>query len=82
MNAVILTPEREIFNGGVQSIKVPGYNGSFEVLKNHAPIVASLTAGHVRVIDDANNTKEFTIKKGFIEVLNNEVSVLVEGVIE
>lgn len=82
MNVVVLTPDKEVFNGSIKSIKVPGIDGEFEILKNHAPIVSSLSTGKVRIIDEANGTKEFKITKGFIEVLNNEVSVLVEGVTE
>ncbi len=82
MNVEVLTPDKEIFKGSIKSIKVPGVGGEFEILKNHAPIVSSLGAGKVRIVDDANGTKEFSITKGFVEVLNNEVSVLVEGVSE
>ena len=82
MNVVVLTPDKEVFKGSIKSIKVPGIDGEFEILNNHAPIVSSLATGKVRIIDEANASKEFRITKGFIEVLNNEVSVLVEGVTE
>lgn len=82
MNVVVLTPDKEIFKGSIKSIKVPGIGGEFEILNNHAPIVSSLGSGKVRIIDDANASKIFSISMGFIEVLNNEVSVLVEGVTE
>lgn len=82
MNVVVLTPDKEIFKGSIKSIKVPGIGGEFEILNNHAPIVSSLGAGKVRIIDDANASKTFSISMGFIEVLNNEISVLVEGVTE
>ena len=82
MNVVVLTPDKEVFKGSIKSIKVPGIGGEFEILNNHAPIVSSLGSGKVRIIDDANASKTFSIKMGFIEVLNNEVSVLVEGVTE
>ncbi len=82
MNVVVLTPDKEVYKGSIKSIKVPGTGGEFEVLKNHAPVVSSLAQGKVRILDESNNATEFTISKGFIEVLNNEVSVLVERVIE
>ena len=82
MNLIVLTPEKEIYQGKVASVKVPGINGSFEILKNHAPIVAALGNGDVRIIDDKNEKILFNIKKGFIEVLKNEVSLLVQGVKE
>lgn len=80
MNLIVLTPEKEIYNGKVTSVKVPGINGSFEILNNHAPIVAALGTGEVRVLDEKGEKKIFSIKKGFIEVLKNEVSLLVQGV--
>jgi F-type H+-transporting ATPase subunit epsilon len=80
MNLVVLTPEKEIYNGKVTSVKVPGINGSFEILNNHAPIVAALGSGEIRVLDDKGEKKIFAIKKGFIEVLKNDVSLLVQGV--
>lgn len=82
MNLVVLTPEKEIFSGKITSVKVPGTSGQFEILAGHAAIVSSLVEGGVRILDEAGAKKEFTIEKGFIEVLNNEVSLLVQGVKE
>lgn len=82
MNLIVLTPEKEIYQGKITSVKVPGINGSFEILNNHAPIVAALGNGDVRIIDDKNEKIVFNIKRGFIEVLKNEVSLLVQGVKE
>ncbi|MBK8052587.1 MAG: ATP synthase F1 subunit epsilon [Saprospiraceae bacterium] len=82
MNILVLTPEREIFKGKVTSVKVPGISGQFEILTNHAPIVAALGEGDVRILDDKGEKKIFKIKKGFIEVLKNEISLLVQGVKE
>ncbi|MBC7884522.1 MAG: ATP synthase F1 subunit epsilon [Saprospiraceae bacterium] len=82
MNLVVLTPEKEIFHGEVTSVKVPGINGQFEILQNHAAIVAALGKGEVRILNDKGENKTFHIQKGFIEVLKNEVSLLVRGVKE
>ena len=76
MELVILTPEKELFKGTVKSVKVPGVRGQFEILANHAPIVSTLGAGVVRVLDSESGKFEFPIERGFVEVLNNEVSVL------
>jgi F-type H+-transporting ATPase subunit epsilon len=80
MNLLMLTPEKEIFSGDITSVKVPGTNGSFEILSNHAPIVAALGKGEVRIIDKQGGKSSFKIQKGFIEVIKNEVSILVTGV--
>ena len=82
MNLIVLTPEKEIYQGNVTSVKVPGINGQFEILNNHAPIVAALGTGDVRIIDMTGDKKIFKIKKGFIEVIKNEISLLVQGVQE
>ncbi len=82
MNLTVLTPGKELFNGAITSVKVPGFNGQFEVLKNHAPIVSALQNGEVRILPASGEKVTFSIEKGFIEVLNNEVSVLVQGVKE
>jgi F-type H+-transporting ATPase subunit epsilon len=80
MNLTILSPEREIFTGAVKSVKVPGANGSFEMLENHAPIVSSLEKGEVRVILDNGERLVYQISGGFVEMLANEVALLVSGV--
>jgi len=82
MNISVLSPDREIFEGTISSVKVPGTGGEFEVLNNHAPVVAALGQGKVRIIKDGGEKMNFEIEKGFIEVLNNEISLLVQGVSE
>ena len=80
MDLVVLSPEKEIFAGAVKSVKVPGSAGQFEMLKNHAAIVSSLNAGEVRIIKADGSKMTMTIGGGFVEMLNNEVSLLVSGV--
>lgn len=75
----ILTPDKQVYSGAVQSVKVPGVLGQFEVLENHAPIVSALGEGEVRLITEHGDTIRYTIVEGFIEVLNNEVALLVRG---
>ena len=82
MNLVILSPEKEIFSGAVKSVKVPGADGQFEMLENHAPIVSSLSKGEVRVLKSNGEKMAFQVEGGFVEMLNNEVSLLVSGVME
>lgn len=78
MKLIILSPDQEIFNGEVTGVKVPGTAGSFELLNNHAPIVSSISYGVVRV-KTKDRTFSFKVDKGFIEMLNNEISLLVQG---
>jgi len=82
MQLLVLTPEKEIYNGSVDSVQLPGNDGKFEILNGHAPIVASLVKGAVRIIKSGGEKKTFQIEKGFVEVLRDEVSLLVQGVEE
>jgi F-type H+-transporting ATPase subunit epsilon len=80
MNLEILTPEKKLFNGEVYGVQMPGISGSFEVLENHAPLVSALKSGRLKVIKDKqNHLAHFDIQAGFVEVLGNKVTVLVEG---
>ncbi len=82
MQLTVLSPDKEIYTGHAVSVKVPGTDGQFEVLENHAAIVAALGTGVVTVRKEEGEVMTFTIVKGFIDVLYNEVSLLVQGVSE
>jgi F-type H+-transporting ATPase subunit epsilon len=80
MNLEILTPEKKLFSGEVYGVQMPGISGSFEVLERHAPLVSALKAGRIKVLKDKQNHFSFyDIQGGFVEVLANKVTVLVEG---
>ena len=78
MQLEIITPEHKVFEGQVSSVQLPGFDGKFEILNNHAPIISTLTKGNVRVIDTNNNTELFEINGGVIEMQNNKIIVLAE----
>ena len=82
MNLVILSPDKEIYTGAVKSVQVPGSSGKFQLLENHAAIVSSLEKGAVNVVTSGGEKKTWLIEGGFVEMLNNEVSLLVSGVTE
>jgi F-type H+-transporting ATPase subunit epsilon len=78
----ILTPERKIFSGDVYGVQLPGIGGSFEVLDRHAPMVSALKAGSLKILTDKTATASYSVQSGFVEVLNNKTTVLVEGATE
>lgn len=78
MNCIVLTPEKELLNQEVKSVKVPGISGQFEILNNHAPIVSALGEGQIKINSNSGESINFSIVKGFVEVLNNQVSLLVQ----
>ncbi len=69
----IVSPERIEFTGEVESVKVSGTSGNFEILSGHAPIISTLTKG---VVEYAGN--ELSILGGVVEVQKNQVSLCVE----
>lgn len=79
MQLDILTPEQKIYSGEVYGVQLPGVEGSFEILENHAAMVAALGEGKMKILKDRTNTELYTIKGGFVEVLNNKATVLLEG---
>lgn len=81
MKLEILTPDKKIFEGDVTSVTVPGAQGSFEILNNHAPIISTLEDGKL-VIRGNGREQHFYTKGGVVEVIDNKVVVLAEGVRE
>jgi len=75
----ILTPERKLYSGEVYGVQLPGITGLFEVLDKHAPLVSALRKGNMKILTDKNNFERYSIQSGFVEVLNNKATVLVEG---
>lgn len=74
----IVSPEKEIFDGEVDSVTLPGAIGSFTILPQHAPIVSSLKAGTVSFVTKNGEERSQEIHGGFIEMSNNDVSVCVD----
>jgi F-type H+-transporting ATPase subunit epsilon len=74
----ILTPEDKIYSGEVKLVQLPGTSGSFEIMNNHAPLISSLKAGKLKVVNTTNESQYFEIKGGLVEVLNNKIIVLAQ----
>ena len=80
MKIEIITPDKKIFDGEIKSVRVPGKKGSFQVLKDHAPIISTLENGLVRIINQENNELIFDISGGVIEVEANKIILLADSV--
>lgn len=77
MTITISTPQGTIYEGETSGVRVPGAEGSFEILHNHAPIVSSLRHGKLRI--NTNERPQFYhIEHGYVECLNNNITILVE----
>jgi F-type H+-transporting ATPase subunit epsilon len=80
MTLEILTPEKKLYSGEVYGVLLPGITGLFEILDKHAPLVSALKKGTLKILKDSkNSTESYSIESGFVEVLNNKATVLVEG---
>lgn len=78
MTIEIVTPDSVIFSGEATLVQFPGLSGSFEVLHNHAPMIAALKKGKIKIVDNTNATQFFEVKGGVVEVLNNKILVLAD----
>lgn len=77
MNLEIITPDKTIFKGEADLIQLPGIDGFFEILNNHAPLISVLGKGIIKVKKDKSEDF-YEVKAGVVEVLNNKVLVLAE----
>lgn len=74
----IITPEGMEFEGRVESVTVPGAMGRFQVLYNHAPVISELEIGVIKFNDSRDNETLYATSGGFVQVLDNKVSIIVE----
>ena len=72
----ILTPEQEVYTGEIKSITAPGVDGYFGVLNMHAPLITALGEGELKVTDASGADHFWKVNGGFLEVLDNRVSVM------
>jgi F-type H+-transporting ATPase subunit epsilon len=75
----IISPDQELYSGEVDLVQVPGSKGSFEILRNHAPIISTLEKGRIKIIDQKGITTYFDVDGGVIEAKNNKIIVLAES---
>lgn len=76
----IITPEKRIYSGKVKLVQLPGSKGSFEILKNHAPIISTLEKGKIKVEEESGQILFFEVDGGVVENKDNKIIVLAESV--
>jgi len=88
----IVSPEKTLFNGDVDSVLVPGADGDFQMLNNHAPIVSTLITGTIKIFGEIRDLNELpevfslisskeihlNISSGVIEMKENKVIILTD----
>ncbi len=77
----IVTPEKAVYDGKVSSLIAPGELGYLGVLANHAPLITNLVPGKISLRDSSEKLTTIDSKgKGFLEVLNNKVTLLLDSI--
>lgn len=74
----IVTPEKTVYSGEVESMRAPGTEGGFGVLAGHHPMLAALDVGRMSFSDGEQESKSVAISGGFAEVRRDRVTVLAE----
>lgn len=78
MKVEIITPEKQLYKGEADLIQMPGSDGLFEVLKNHAPMIAALGKGRIKLQDSNQQQMFFDINGGVAEISENKVRILAD----
>ncbi len=79
MKVEIITPDTVLFTGdNIVLVQLPGIDGSFEIMNNHAPLISVLKEGKIKVIAKGSAPQFFIVKGGVVEVQNNIVHILAE----
>lgn len=78
MNIEIITPDKTLFEGTATLVQLPGIDGSFEILNNHAPLISVLGKGKIKIENEDKKTEFFEVNGGVIEVLKNKILILAE----
>ena len=76
MKVELISPQKRIFHSDdIILVQLPGIDGLFEILNRHAPMIALLKKGNIKVKDSQNKVTFFRIEKGFVEVKTNVVTI-------
>ncbi len=76
----IITPDKKVFEGEVESAVFPGGDGSFQVLNDHAPMISALGKGPI-TYRNKQGEHQVKVDGGVVEILNNKITVLAEAVL-
>ncbi|HEU4556630.1 MAG TPA: ATP synthase F1 subunit epsilon [Longimicrobium sp.] len=77
LHVSVITPEATIYEGEADQVVAPAHNGSLGILRGHAPLMALLGTGTLR-IERGGKSTSYTVSGGFLQVVDNTVTVLSE----
>ena len=81
LHVVVLSPERTVYEGAADSVIVPAYNGQLGILRGHAPLMALLGEGSLRITSGGQELR-YHVAGGFLQVADNQVTILSERAAE
>lgn len=74
----VITPQKSVFSGDVESFTAPGEVGEFQVLRGHAPFLSSIAVGEFRLLDQSGVEIVYSTSGGFVEINHNKASFLAD----
>jgi F-type H+-transporting ATPase subunit epsilon len=74
----LVSPEKLLFSGDVEAVVVPGVEGQFTVMKDHAPVMTVLKAGIVEIDETASKSSKLFVRGGFADVAGGRLTLLAE----
>ncbi len=77
MKVIITKPDTTLYDGEATLVQLPGTDGLFEIMNNHAPIIAALKTGDIRLVE-AEGERRFAIRAGVVKSQQNKVEILVQ----
>lgn len=77
LHVVVLSPEQTVYEGAADSVVAPAWNGSLGILRGHAPLMALLGEGSLRITSGGKELR-YNVAGGFLQVADNQVTVLSE----
>jgi F-type H+-transporting ATPase subunit epsilon len=77
LRVVVISPERTLFDGEAEMVVAPAWDGEIGILRGHAPLMALLGSGEMRV-KQGGAVERFQVEGGFLQVVDNAVTVLSE----
>jgi F-type H+-transporting ATPase subunit epsilon len=78
LNVSVISPERMLFEGDVESVIAPAFDGEVGILQDHAPMMTLLGRGELR-LRTGGDTRRFAVEGGFLQVVDNTVRVVTES---
>lgn len=76
LHLTVITPARSVLDAEAAAVVVPAYDGELGILPGHAPLIALLGTGTLRVTGADGGVRHLVVRGGFVQIKDNEVSVL------